>query len=154
MKMLAEVMTYVERLNALRRKVVASVEGVDVAALDWKPLAGDTNSLIVLAVHSLGAEHGWIGEIIGGEPKTRMRPREFEAQSDQVSELRERSAAMARESERVLAELTERDLSRMLEHETYGMVSVRWAILHVIEHYAEHLGQMELTRQLWEKNNL
>ena len=152
--MLAEVETYLERLNTLRGKVVASVEGVNVAALDWKPPAGDTNSLIVLAVHSLGAEHGWIGEIIGGETKTRVRPREFEAQSDQVAELRERSEATARESERVLSPLGEKDLKRTLEHTTYGTVTVRWAILHVIEHYAEHLGQMALTRQLWESNNL
>jgi hypothetical protein len=26
---------------------------------------------------------------------------------------------------------------------------VRWCILHVIEHYAQHLGHMQLTRQLW-----
>ncbi|MGD2049341.1 MAG: DUF664 domain-containing protein, partial [Chloroflexota bacterium] len=28
-------------------------------------------------------------------------------------------------------------------------VSVRWAILHVIDHTALHLGQMQLTYQLW-----
>jgi hypothetical protein len=26
---------------------------------------------------------------------------------------------------------------------------VRWCILHVIEHIAQHLGHMQLTRQLW-----
>jgi hypothetical protein len=28
-------------------------------------------------------------------------------------------------------------------------VTVRWSILHVIEHTAQHVGHMQLTRQLW-----
>ncbi len=151
--MSSEIETYLERLNGLRGKVWQSLDGLDAAALDWKPLAKDTNSLLILAVHSLGAEHGWIAELIGGEPKTRVRPHEFQARGDDKTELRTRMDTTARETERILSKLTETDLARTLQHEAYGTVTVRWGILHVIEHYSEHLGQMELTRQLWDKQS-
>ncbi len=151
--MTPEITTYLERLNDLRRKILKEVEGLDATALDWTPLPQDTNSLFVLAVHSVGAEHGWIGELIGGEPKTRVRPLEFQARGDGVAELRVRVETTAHESERILSAVTENDLNATLQHEAYGTVAVRWGIVHVLEHYSEHLGQMRLTRQLWEKRN-
>ena len=30
-------------------------------------------------------------------------------------------------------------------------VPAAWALLHAIEHLREHVGQMQLTRQLWEQ---
>jgi hypothetical protein len=47
-----------------------------------------------------------------------------------------------------LSSLTEPQLaeSRKFRDRT---VTVRWGILHVIEHFATHIGHMQLTRQLW-----
>jgi hypothetical protein len=33
------------------------------------------------------------------------------------------------------------------------IVPLRWFVVDIIQHYAEHLGQMRLTRQLWEAQN-
>ncbi len=146
--MLPEVATYLERLNDLRAKVWKELDGLSADALNWKPLERETNSLFALATHALGAEHGWIREILANEPRTRVRPLEFEARGESVNDLRERMEETARASERILSTLTENDLNGTRQHETYGTVTGRWILLHVIEHYAEHLGQMRLTRQL------
>lgn len=150
--MIPEIETYLERLNGLRSEIWQELEGLIPEGLNWKPLANETNSLFVLATHSLGAEHGWIGETIGREPKTRVREQEFFAAGSGIDDLRERFEANARESERILLGMTEKDLNEKRETTGHGVVTVRWAIIHVIEHYAEHLGQIRLTRQLWENN--
>ncbi len=151
--MVAEIDTYLERLTGLRGEVWETLDGLDAAALNWTPLPNGTNSLLVLATHSLGAEHGWIAEVIGREPKTRIRANEFLARGSGLDELRERFEATARESERILLGLSESDLNQTREGTSGETVTVRWAIIHIVEHYAEHLGQMSLTRQLWGSKN-
>ena len=148
--MTPEITTYLDRINALRSDIWKELEGMDAAGLNWAPLPQDTNSLFVLATHCIGSEHGWIAESIGGEPKTRVRPLEFVARGSSVDDLRERFEATAAESRRSFGALQEQDLDRTLEHPAYGPVTVRWAILHIIEHFSEHLGHMRLTRQLWQ----
>ena len=149
--MISEIGTYLERITELRGKVWTNLDGLTPEALNWTPLPQDTNSLIVLATHSIGAEHGWIGEVIGHEPETRIRAAEFHAQASALEALQDRYEAVARETEHVLAGLTASDLDTTRDSKRrYGVVTVRWIILHVIEHYAEHEGQMSLTRQLYQ----
>lgn len=39
----------------------------------------------------------------------------------------------------------------MLIREGHGDVTVRWILLHIFEHSSEHVRQMGLTQQHWEK---
>ncbi len=148
--MTPELQTLLDRINALRSNIWKELEGVDAAGLNWAPLAKDTNSLYVLATHCIGSEHGWVAETIGGEAKTRVRSLEFEARGNSMGELRDRFEATAAETRRIFGRLEEADLDRTIATQNYGTVTVRWAILHLIEHFSEHLGQMRLTKQLWE----
>ncbi len=152
--MLPEISTYLDRLNALRTEMFKTLQGLDERGLNWTPLPQGTNSLFVLATHTLGAEHGWIVEIIGGVPPTRVRAQEFLAHGSSLDQLRAQFDAVARDSERILQPLTAADLNQTRVREPYGTVTVRWIVIHVLEHYAEHLGQVRLTRQLWEKREL
>lgn len=151
--MLAEVEHYLNMIEDLRRQVGELVAGLPAQALNWRPVkgAGDhaTNSLAVLATHVAGAEHFWIAEVIGQQPATRQRPEEFKLQVDGAEKLLERLSAVGKETREVLASLDEATLatSRYVHERT---VPVRWAILHVIDHTALHLGHMQLTRQLWQ----
>ncbi|MGE5139860.1 MAG: DinB family protein [Rudaea sp.] len=147
---LPEIASYLERISNRRDLIWKELEGLDAEALNWKPLKANTNSLIVLGTHSIGSEHGWISEVIGGQPRTRIRSREFEAMADNLDRLRVEFEATGRNTERTLSGLTESDLNDVREREGFGRVTVRWIIMHVIEHLSEHLGQMQLTRQLWE----
>jgi uncharacterized damage-inducible protein DinB len=128
-------------------------------ALNWRPLEGDeTNSLAVLATHIAGAEHFWIAEVVGGHPPTRDRDAEFATQASDASELVRLLEDTGAETREVFATLTEADPScppgqgldgtRQARGRT---ISVRWCILHVIDHTALHLGHMQLTYQLWNR---
>jgi uncharacterized damage-inducible protein DinB len=148
--MLPEVQTYLDELNALRADVLQTLEGPDANALNWRPLPTDTNSLFVLATHSLGSERGWFGSVIGNKPGTRDRAGEFRAQGNDIAALRTAYRENERLTREVLAPLTAQDLDAVRQHHEHGTVTVRWIILHILKHYSEHLGQMRLTRQLWE----
>lgn len=151
--MLSEVQHYLMRVDDLRRQLADLILDLPAEALNWRPIDGEddhaTNSLAVLATHVAGAEHFWISEVIGGRPATRQRDAEFRTEAESASELVARLEATSRDTQAVLSALATEDLDR--NHETRGrQVSTRWAILHVIEHTALHLGHMQLTVQLWQ----
>jgi uncharacterized damage-inducible protein DinB len=152
--MSSEIELYRERLRDLRAKVLKNLEGLDADALNWTPLAHATNSLFVLATHVNGSEHGWIFETLHQGSKTRNRAAEFEARGEAMTALRAQFDATARETEKILEDLSIKDLEETRQglgvRHGSRVMTVREIILHVIEHYSEHIGAMELTRQLWE----
>ena len=148
--MLPELQESTEHLRVLRAKIFETLDGLDAEALNWSPTRENTNSLYVLAAHCIGSEHGWMFEILGRGEKTRNRPAEFLARGNDLSALRAEYERVTQETEMLLATRTAEDLLTMRARTNLGEVSERWIVLHVIEHYSEHLGQMYLTRQLWE----
>jgi uncharacterized damage-inducible protein DinB len=148
--MLAEVETYLERLRAARAEIFETLDSLSADALNWHPLSDETNSLYALATHALGAERGWLHELVGQRAIERDRPAEFRARGDDLAALRAAYDTDARASEEILARLVESDMAALRGKKASTMRTVRWCILHVIEHYNEHVGQMRLTRQLWE----
>lgn len=146
--MLPEVQTYIERLRDRRMEIVKATYDLDAPALEWKPPLPDTNSLIVLAVHSLGAERNWLQAVVGNKTIERDRAAEFRARAQMAPVLPSLYETVAKESEKILAALTEEEMDAVRPYRNQSY-SVRWCILHVLEHYSEHLGQMWLTRQLY-----
>ncbi len=150
--MLSELDNYLQRIEDLRQQVIDLIANLPVEALNWRPTERvedhATNSLAVLAAHIAGAEHFWIGEIIGGQPPTRSRPAEFIIQTTDATELVDLLEKSGAETRAVLATLSEAELngSREVDGRT---VPVRWGILHIIDHTALHLGHMQITYQLW-----
>jgi uncharacterized damage-inducible protein DinB len=150
--MLAEIHAYLTDLGELREQVKSLLEGLDQEALDWRPIEGEgelaTNSLTAMVVHLVGSETYWMKEIIGGKKIVRDRDAEFVTKGLSVSELQTTIVAAAKMTVEILSPLTEKPLEEVRKWRDRS-VSVRWCILHVIEHYAQHLGHMQLTRQLW-----
>jgi uncharacterized damage-inducible protein DinB len=150
--MLTELNNYLQRLEDLRQQVIELIADLPAEALDWRPTATvedhATNSLAALAAHIAGAEHFWIGEVIGGRPPTRNRPAEFETAGASAAELRRLLERNGDETRAVFAVLSEANLAATRNVEG-RIVPVRWGILHVIDHTALHLGHMQLTYQLW-----
>ena len=150
--MVSELENYLQRIEDLRWQVGELIAGLPAEALNWRPLEGSqehsTNSLAVLAAHVAGAEHFWIGEVIGGRPPSRDRDAEFVVLAGDPAELQELLDSAGAETREVLPALSASDLDGT--REVRGrMVSVRWGILHVIDHTALHLGHMQITYQLW-----
>jgi len=151
--MLPECAGYLQMMDDLREQVCDLIAGLPADALNWRPVEGqddyDTNSLAVMASHAAGAEHFWIYEIIGRRPPTRDRDAEFVTVVDGPEPLLKKLYATGEETVEIMAELTVADLDAT--REAWGRTaSVRWSILHVIEHTALHLGHMQLTYQLWQ----
>lgn len=150
--MLQEVRAYLTDLEELRDQVKSLLEGLPQEALDWRPIEGEgefaTNSLAAMVVHLAGSETFWMKEIIGGKKIERDRDAEFVATGLSLSELRAKIEAAARVTAEILSALTEKQLEELRKWRKRS-ISVRWCILHVIEHIAQHLGHMQLTRQLW-----
>jgi len=150
--MLKEIQGHLTKLGELSNQVKGLLEELPQEALDWRPIQGEgelaTNSLSAMAVHLAGSQTFWMKEIIGRQPIQRDRQAEFLARGVPVTELKSRLDAAAKITQEVLSPLTEPQLeeSRQFRDRT---VTVRWAILHVIEHFATHLGHMQLTRQIW-----
>jgi uncharacterized damage-inducible protein DinB len=146
----ALVLAYREWLRALHAAMAKSLDGLPRDALDWSP-GPEINSLAVLATHVAGAERYWIGAVAGGQATDRVREVEFEAMGkDAAALVGELEAALA-ESDAVLAQLAVADLGAARVAPLSGKrVTVAWALVHALEHTAQHVGHMELTRQLWE----
>jgi len=101
-----------------------------------------------LTAHLAGAEHFWIAEVVGGRPATRDRDAEFAVVAATPAELLQILEKVSHETRDVLSALSESDLSGTRQAKD-RMVSVRWGILHVIDHTSLHLGHMQMTYQLW-----
>jgi uncharacterized damage-inducible protein DinB len=128
-------------------------------ALNWKPAGKDTNSIAVLATHSLHSTRSWLCTALGEALPDRDRDSEFRmaavdpgALLDLFDRMSSECAALF-ERERTVdwgairRTHTRPDASDAIE------VPAAWALLHAIEHLREHLGQMQLTRQLWDERS-
>ncbi len=151
--MLPEIAGYLDMIEDLRGQVGDLIIDLPAEALNWHPLEGEdehvTNSLAVMASHVAGAEHFWIAEVIGRRPATRVRDEEFVTVVDSPAPLLEKLQSTGVETREVMASLTAADLEEM--RQGWGRtVSVRWGLLHVIDHTALHLGHMQITYQLWQ----
>jgi len=145
-----ELENYLQRLEDLRGQIKNLIATVAPELLDWRPVQGggeQTNSLAVLVAHISGAEHFWIGEVIGGKPPTRDRQAEFSTKASSQTELFNLIDQTSQETSAVLSALPPGalELFRLVDGKD---VPVRWALLHVVDHTALHLGHMQMTYQL------
>ena len=152
--MISEVQTYQERLNDLRKQIMQALDAMDARALNWQPTRKDTNSVFVLATHILGSERHWIHENVGRRKIDRDRDAEFLARGKDAAELRAAFDTVAHQSDAILSTLDAAAMDRMCETPRYSTRTVRWCVLHLIEHYNEHLGHMRLTRQILESGQV
>lgn len=149
--MLSELDNYLQRMDDLRSQIENLAAQVDQEHLDWRPFEADeeeiSNSVAVLVAHICGAEHYWIAEVIGGKAPTRDRQAEFATQASTHQSLFHLLHQNSIETGEILSRLTPQDLDgeRVVEGK---VVPVRWAILHVIDHTALHLGHLQMTYQM------
>jgi uncharacterized damage-inducible protein DinB len=154
--MTAELDNYIDFVKQIERQALEVLEGLPPEALNWRPLpetpgadAHATNSLAVMAAHLAGSVRHWVGEVAGGRPMHRDRDAEFRAQANEAGELTARVSEASEFARGVLAKLPPQFLDEMVERNNEP-VSRRHAVVHALTHASVHVGQMQLTRQLWE----
>ena len=132
----------------------ACVEGASPGALNWRPASGETNSIAVLAAHALGSTRSWISIAVGAPLPLRNRTAEFEATTEGADALAELVDEIGRDCLRLLNAAGALDWAApRATHvrptsDLASEVPAAWALMHALEHMREHVGQMQLTRQL------
>jgi uncharacterized damage-inducible protein DinB len=153
--MIPELAAYHASIASRLQQVVACLDGLTGAQLNFRPPIDGANSVHVLASHTLGNARAWALGIACGRPIARDRAAEFRASGSGAARLREEASTLIRELEQAFAARTSDDLDRRLvpAKELWGEndpheISVRDALLHVIEHASLHLGHLHVTRGL------
>jgi uncharacterized damage-inducible protein DinB len=142
-----------ERLEEIHAVMESCLAGLPPEAVDWSP-GPKMNSLAVLAAHVAGAERYWIGDVVGGEPSHRVRETEFETAGVDAAALQARLAQTLRHSHSVLSRLTTGDVGSVRHSPRHARdYTVAHALLHALDHDAEHMGHMQMVRQLWEQRS-
>ena len=142
---------YLDLLQDCHNGILEALEGLSPAALDWIP-GTEMNSISVLVFHLTGAERFWIGDIAAQDPKERDRDAEFRVQGVGMDVLKKRVTDNLEYARTVLDKLSIQDLEASRVRPSDGReFTVAWALLHALEHATSHLGQIQITRQLWEQ---
>lgn len=139
---------YMQNLKELHNDILAALKDLPSAALDWSP-AVDMNSISVLVVHTVGAQRFLIGEVVGGEPANRDREAEFRVHELDVDNLMHRLDESFEYIGSVLGKLSE-DVLLSPRNLRGRERTVAWVLDHALKHTALHLGQIQITRQIWE----
>lgn len=137
---------YLERLEGLQHRLHKEVRGLPAEAMDWSPRP-EMNSVAVLLAHIAGLLREGI-DIALGDPPSRVREREFQTRGVKGAEMLRRLDAVIDYARGALPRLGLQDLDKERQDED-GMVTCGWALLHALEHAYLHLGQVQLTCQMW-----
>jgi hypothetical protein len=150
-----EIDFYLEHLSEKRQAVREVLLGLTADGLNWKPLPAGTNSIYNLAQHVAWVEQWQIGHELGGRPFPHdwSQGQDLKGSDEDAADLLFWLDEAATMTASVFADLEPGVLDSIRSVTEDGVersVPQRWFILEVIGHYAEHLGHMHLTRQLWE----
>jgi hypothetical protein len=143
---------HLNNLDELHGDIKKALEGLTPAALDWSPQPG-MNSIGVMVFHLTGAERFLIGEVIAGDHSNRDREAEFKVKGLDMGALVLRLADSRAYMAGVLEGLTLADLEARRMFRNQREVTVGWVLGHTLKHTATHLGQIQLTRELWDKSH-
>jgi uncharacterized damage-inducible protein DinB len=133
-------------LQHLRESAIFKVEGLDATQLRWRP-APTANALGVIVVHLGYSERLWLRAIGAGEQmdmawRTHMfdLPEGWDVEHA-VAFYREESAR----GDAILDQISSLDLPSRGD---FRPTTFRWAVFHLIEETARHVGHMDVTREL------
>ncbi|MGH2512597.1 MAG: DinB family protein [Candidatus Limnocylindrales bacterium] len=122
-----------------------ALAGLSTEQLDWRPGA-DENSLAVLALHALDAER-FLLAAIADEVIERDREAIFRVRAIGPAALLEVVQSRSDEMDSRLARLPMARLEATISRGSLSGSGL-WFLVHAVEHTREHVGQVQLTRQL------
>ncbi len=108
----------------------------------WRRGSEAENAVGNLVLHLCGNLRQWIGSAVAGLPDIRDRDGEFAARGGvEPAELRRRLAAAVSEAVATIRSLAPGRLLEPVEVQHYRL-TVLEAVYHVVEHFAQHTGQI------------
>lgn len=144
-----EVATFWRFIAGSLDHLVEVAGSLDREGLHWHPPASRSNSVAVLVRHTLAnAEENVLG-VLEGQAIDRNRDDEFATDELSRGELAEHWRRLRSRLETSLTAIDAHALTRQRAHPRRGSVNGQEILIVVARHAAEHLGQAELTRDLW-----
>ncbi len=133
-------------LDYLRRCALFKLTDLDHAQLRWRP-SPTANSLGIIVVHLGYAERLWLRVIFAGEEMDMTwRAHMFELPDDWS--LEQIVAFYQAETAAADAVLDAAESFDQPSSAGFRATTLRWAVVHLIEETARHLGHMDITREL------
>jgi hypothetical protein len=138
------------RLQDMHNDMKQCIAGVPIEGLDWIP-GEDMNSLSVLVMHTAGAERYIVEDMAGGKPIGRDMDLEFgKTDLDEAALVAHLDEAMEA-TRKMIAQFSLDDLPiERTGSQSKKAYTVAFSLLHALDHAANHLGHMQITRQLWD----
>ena len=133
--------------QALER-LVRVAEELAPDGLSWRPTLS-ANSVASLVAHTLSNAEDNICRTIGGEAIEYLRQLDFDAPPVHATDLRERWDALRPRMATQCAAISRAEELALRRHPRRGSLTVAEILVVVARHSAEHLGQAELTRDLF-----
>lgn len=137
-----------ENLRTSLDRIEDVVADCDIAELNWRPPAPETNSLYVLAVHSLGHLRQGIVGVLGGGSQERDRAAEFVAVATEANVPVPGWAETRAEMEATLRVIPSEALERVYEPINRAPMTGLALVMLMTRHTALHEGHAELARDL------
>lgn len=139
-----------DRLEDLHAHYFQYMDGLTTEQLDWSP-GKEMNSLCVLAYHVTEAERYWIGVGID-DPTERDRAAEFEVSGYELDALKARFTQNMDYYQQAFVSLSVNQFEEVVTMRLFPERPIEctrgWALLHALDHTAEHLGHVGITCQL------
>ena len=141
---------FLQRINA---KLDQVINGIEFPELNWRHFR-ISNTIGNLIKHITGSESFWIHHVVGGYKTNRDRPSEFEKNEFQIINLREEIDNVHEITNNVLTNLTNEQLTEMYPMPPQWAAAdqnttIHWCLMHVLEHTAQHIGQIFYIRKLY-----
>lgn len=143
----------IRKLEQLLGRIRACVGRLDQEQI-WARTGDESNSVGNLLLHLNGNLRQWIIAGIGGKPDVRVRDREFAARGGTpAAELMAGLEATVAETVSVLRAVGPERLMESYQPQNYR-VTIFEGIYHVVEHFAQHTGQIIFATKLLTKQDL
>lgn len=143
-----QVLTFIDRALG---GMLAAVAQLGDERVNLKPALPGANSPYAIVYHSVQVAHWWIGMMAAGRPIERDRNSEFTA-TGTVADLEAAVADLRRHLATDIARIEPQAPMRHLDLLPGDSTVRHWtrgeALVHAYEELAQHLGQLEITRDL------
>ena len=137
----------IRKLEQLKGRIAECVAKLDQDQF-WARTGDHENAIGNLLLHLSGNMRQWIISGIGGLPDTRVRDREFAARGHmEPAELMQKLDNTVGEAVAILRALTPDRLLDTYQPQQYR-VTIMEGIYHVVEHFAQHTGQIIFATKL------
>jgi uncharacterized damage-inducible protein DinB len=129
-------------------KLERCLDALDEESVWWRANP-ESNSIGNLMLHLDGSTRMWVLGVAAGQRVVRDRDAEFSERGPLAkAQLLARLRATMAEVDGALGRMDESALMQRRESSARGEVTALWAVLHAVEHFAMHTGQIILITKL------